>query len=40
MYYFPVKRFNLLRIPKSVEILGRDAIMNANSKGLDIETLI
>jgi ammonia channel protein AmtB len=40
VYFFPIKRLNYLRIPKSVEVLGRDAIMNANSKGLDIESLI
>jgi len=36
IYFFPVKRLGGLRVPKSIEILGRDTIINANSKGLDL----
>jgi ammonia channel protein AmtB len=36
IYFFPVKRLGGLRVPKSIEVLGRDTIINANSKGLDL----
>ena len=39
-YFFPMKRMNQLRVPKSTEVLGRDTIMNAVSKGLDLDQLI
>ena len=35
-FYFPMKRLNKLRIDKSVEVIGRDTLMNAESKGLDL----
>jgi len=40
IYFFPMKRLNSLKVPRSIEVLGRDAIMNANSKGLDLKQLI
>lgn len=39
-FFFPIKRLGALRIPKSIEVIGRDAIMNANSKGLDLQQLL
>lgn len=36
-YYFPIKRLGSLKVPKSIEVIGRDAIMNANSKALDLK---
>ena len=35
-FFFPMKRLNKLRIDKSVEVIGRDTLMNAESKGLDL----
>ena len=35
-FFFPMKRLNKLRIEKSVEVIGRDTLMNAESKGLDL----
>jgi ammonia channel protein AmtB len=29
LYFFPMKRLDYLRVSKSVEVLGRDTIMNA-----------
>ena len=40
VYFFPFQRLGNLKVPRRVEILGRDAIMNANSKGLDLEQLL
>jgi len=39
-YFLPMKRVNQLRVPKSTEVLGRDTIMNAVSKGLDLDQLV
>jgi len=38
-YFFPLKRMNGMRISKAVEVIGRDTIMNARSKGLDLDQL-
>ena len=35
-FFFPMKRLHKLRIDKSVEVIGRDTLMNAESKGLDL----
>jgi hypothetical protein len=34
-----MKRLNQLRVEKSVEVLGRDTIMNAQSKGINLDQL-
>lgn len=38
-YFFPLKRLKKLRISKSTEVIGHDTIMNARSKGLDLDQL-
>lgn len=38
-YFFPLKRLKKLRISKSIEVIGHDTIMNARSKGLDLDQL-
>lgn len=40
IYFFPMKRLNILRVKKSIEVLGRDTVMNAESKGLDLDQVI
>ena len=40
IYFFPMKRLGRLRVSKAVEVMGRDTIMNAESKGLDLEQVI
>lgn len=40
MYFFPMKRLATLRVPISIEVIGRDTIMNAESKGLDLTSVI
>lgn len=40
LYFFPIKRLGQLKIPRSIEVIGRDAIMNANSKGLDLKQIL
>jgi ammonia channel protein AmtB len=40
LYFFPMKRLGKLRVPKAIEVIGRDTVMNAQSKGLDIELVI
>jgi len=40
IYFFPMKRMNRLRVNKGIEVIGRDTIMNAQSKGLDLESVI
>ena len=40
VYFFPMKRLNYLRVTKSMEVLGRDTIINAQSKGLDLASVI
>lgn len=39
-YFFPMKRLNHLRVSKGIEVIGRDTVMNAESKGLDLEPVI
>lgn len=39
-YFFPLKRMNGLRISKAIEVIGHDTIINAKSKGLDLDQLI
>lgn len=40
IYFFVVKRLGHLRISKAVEVLGRDTVMNAESKGLELDLVI
>lgn len=37
IYFFPMKRLSKLRVKKAIEVLGRDTVMNAESKGLDLD---
>lgn len=39
-YFFPMQRFKKLRVPKSTEVLGRDTVMNAISKGIELDEII
>ena len=39
VYFFSFKRCRLLKLKKAQEILGLDAIMQAQSKRIDIKTL-
>lgn len=39
-YFFPMKRLGKLRISKGIEVIGRDTLMNAESKGLDLDAVI
>jgi ammonia channel protein AmtB len=39
-FFFPMKRLDHLRVSKSTEVIGRDTIMNAESKGLDLDIVI
>jgi len=39
-FFFPMKRLDYLRVTKSTEVIGRDTIMNAESKGLELEAVI
>ena len=39
-FFFPMKRLDRLRVRKSIEVIGRDTIMNAESKGLDLDIVI
>ena len=40
IYFFPMKRLNKLRVNKAVEVIGRDTLMNAESKGLDLDQVV
>ena len=40
IFFFPMKRLNMLRVSKSTEVLGRDTIDNAISKGLDLDQVV
>ena len=40
VFFFPLKSLGKLRVRKSVEVLGRDALMNAESKGLELELVM
>lgn len=40
IYFFPIKRLGRLRVKKGVEVIGRDTLMNAQSKGLDLEGVV
>lgn len=39
-FFFPMKRLEQLKVKKSTEVLGRDTVNNARSKGLDLELVI
>jgi len=39
-YFFPMKRLNLLKVDKSTEVLGRDTIMNAVSKTIELDQVV
>ena len=39
-YFFIVKRCKLLRLKKAEEVIGMDALMNANNKGMDTSQLL
>jgi hypothetical protein len=40
VYFFTLKRMKWLRVSKAVEVLGRDTIMNAESKGLELDLVV
>ena len=39
-YFFAMKRLHYLKVKKSTEVLGRDTVNNAVSKGLDLSLVI
>ena len=40
IYFFVFKRLGYLRIELAYEVLGRDTVMNAESKGLELDLVI
>lgn len=40
LFFFPMKRLKYLKVDKSIEVLGRDTVNNAKSKGLDLDLVI